>query len=182
MTDPAYTDETDLWLPPPALHVKGKADPAWSAGIDAVFDKLIEFVLEHPEVVPPPLTGPPPWHARAPLDEPVRRTVVRYVSESLNPHPPPEVSELVALGLVWEFVVSYEHPAVNGEWESALISDSRARYGEPWRVKELKHRGIIWHMTQDLPPEAGWKERWDALEVPENRQVYMRAHFGHLLG
>lgn len=46
----------------------------------------------------------------------------------------------------------------------------------------LANRQIVWRLTQDLPHEAGWNERWKALKVPEGRQIYMRSHFGPQLG
>ncbi|MHB8312427.1 MAG: hypothetical protein ACYDD0_03890 [Candidatus Dormibacteria bacterium] len=46
-----------------------------------------------------------------------------------------------------------------------------------WKAEDLANRRIIWSLTQDLPLEAGWEERWDAPGVPKSRQVYSRTHF-----
>jgi hypothetical protein len=46
-----------------------------------------------------------------------------------------------------------------------------------WELDELADREIVWHMTQELPPEAGWRGRWNALGETRSRQEdVVRAH------
>jgi len=47
----------------------------------------------------------------------------------------------------------------------------------PWSLDELATREIVWHMTQELPPEAGWRARWDTLGEGRKRQeLIVEAH------
>jgi hypothetical protein len=62
-----------------------------------------------------------------------------------------------------------------GEWQlTGNLKKRDAAHNQvgdvPWRLEELADREIIWHMTRELPPEAGWRARWDALGVTTGRQ------------
>lgn len=128
------------------------------------------------------------------------REVTEIVSPDVFPCPSPQTSGLAALGRLWKFRRAYERARSWDDWAWVSrgappgrnpverVTLPRAggflsfQHGEAWSVNELTHRAIIWHLTQDLPGEAGWAERWTALAIPAGRQVYVVRNFGSRLG
>ena len=53
---------------------------------------------------------------------------------------------------------------------------------QDYRGIDLATREIVWHMTQELPPEADWPERWTAMGITRSRQAYIVRNFGPQLG
>ncbi|MGA9774325.1 MAG: hypothetical protein WBU92_00190 [Candidatus Dormiibacterota bacterium] len=65
------------------------------------------------------------------------------------------------------------HVFASWQWTGETKKQDRARNqgGDfPWSLDALATREIVWHMTQELPPEAGWAARWEALGVTKGRQ------------
>lgn len=150
-----------------------------------------------------PFSADPWWRAaRSRRMAVLTRAVVRFLPPSVWSHqlPSPHRAELRALGRIWAHELRYERVRSRADWQW-ICSGTPPRQlpwettqwpraggligfyqGEAWSTRELIHREIIWHLTQDLPSPAGWEERWDALGVPAGRQIYIRTHFGHQLG
>ena len=65
------------------------------------------------------------------------------------------------------------HVFASWQWTEKIKQQDRARNqgGDfPWSLDALATREIVWHMTRELPSEAGWAARWDALGVTNGRQ------------
>lgn len=128
------------------------------------------------------------------------RVVTELVGPDVFPCPRPHESKLVALRRVWRFERKFERARSWDEWTllswgaapgsrvTARVALPRAggafsfHQGEAWSWREIAHRGIIWHLTQDLPHEAGWVERWTTLQIPPGRWAYVVKHCGPQLG
>jgi len=104
---------------------------------------------------------------------------------------------LRAAGLEWLHETLFVPSIVNGRSTAKLTGASanvfgywrqfgKIRKGDaaghqasdwPWSLDELATREIVWHMTQELPPEAGSRARWDTLGEGRKRQeLIVEAH------
>lgn len=72
-----------------------------------------------------------------------------------------------------EFAGKPAHQFAAWQWTGKLKKSdlAHAQAGDaPWTLDELADREIVWFMTQELPPEAGWLDRWIVLGVTKGRQ------------
>ena len=60
-------------------------------------------------------------------------------------------------------------------------ADARVPQQAYWAT-DLATREIVWHMTQEMPPEADWPERWTAIGISRSRQVYIVRNYASQLG
>ncbi len=146
-----------------------------------------------------PQTVVPPPHIREPnpaLGQ--TRTVIFAVRPDTYPLPAWTRHTLRASGRQWIYETGWYRPRSDAEWDywaqGAGADTSRERGISPvvgvdsnldgmaWHAADLAHRGIVWHLTQDLAPEAWWPERWAALGVPRGRLPYIVRNFGRQLG
>ncbi len=70
------------------------------------------------------------------------------------------------------------HVFASWQWTGKIKQQDRARNqgGDfPWSLDALANREIVWHMTQELPPEASWRARWDAIGETRGRQEHIVA-------
>ena len=65
------------------------------------------------------------------------------------------------------------HVFASWQWTGKIKMQDLARNqgGDfPWSLDALADREIVWHMTRELSPDAGWPARWGALGVTKGRQ------------
>lgn len=98
----------------------------------------------------------------------------RWVHETLFVH-------LVVDGRSTAELASASHYRFMSWWSPGIFPErdnaSNQAWDMAWELDELADREIVWHMTQELPPEAGWRGRWNALgETTSRQEDVVRAH------
>ncbi|HUY08844.1 MAG TPA: hypothetical protein VMW80_05265 [Candidatus Dormibacteraeota bacterium] len=183
MTEPAYTDEADDW----EYQQFGPAEASEPAA-----SGYIEFDSRKPNEMRRKLSGlvkvrrviRPSAEVRRPtvgdkrllevdeVDKDGEVKVRRWMHETLF------VPLMVNGRSTAELAGAPAHQFASWQQDGKVSKRDAARHQQfdsPWSLEHLANREIVWHMTQELPPEAGWRDRWDALGEGRKRQEHIVA-------